>query len=65
MAKLPESIESFRFVSQRARMSGESDSRKDSQSTKFEWRPGIFVKLRFREFCNSKLFGLHAFIIWP
>ena len=29
-------------------MSGESDSRKDSQSAKFERRPQIFVKLSFR-----------------
>ena len=42
-------------------MSGEFDSRKDLQSTKFERRPQIFVKLSFREFCNSKLSGLHAF----
>ena len=42
-------------------MSGEFDSRKDSQSTKFEQRPQIFVKLSFRELCNSKLSGLHAF----
>ena len=34
--KLPESVELSRFVSHRARMSGEFDSRKDSQSTKFE-----------------------------
>ena len=33
--QLPESIESSRFVSHRARMSGEFDSRKDSQSAKF------------------------------
>ena len=59
--KLPESIESSRFASHRARMSGEFDSRKDSQSTKFERRPRIFVKLSFRELCNSKLSGLHAF----
>ena len=39
----------------------EFDSRKDSQSTKFERRPRIFVKLRFRELCDSKLSGLHAF----
>ena len=37
--KLPQSIESSRFVSHRARMSGEFDSRKDSQSIKFERRP--------------------------
>ena len=58
---LPESIESSRFVSHRARLSGEFDSRKDSQSTKFEQRPQIFVKLSFRELCDSKLSGLHAF----
>ena len=39
-------------------MSGEFDSRKDSQSTKFEGRPPIFIKLSFRELCDSKL---HAF----
>ena len=61
MEKLPESIESSRFVSQRARISGEFDSRKDSQSTKFEQRPQIFVKLSFRELCDSKLSALHAF----
>ena len=59
--KLPESIKSSWFVSHRARMSGEFDSRKDSQSTKFEQRPEIFVKLSFRELCDSKLSGLHAF----
>ena len=42
-------------------MSGEFDSRKDSQSTKFKWRPQIFVKLSFRELCDSNLSGLHAF----
>ena len=42
-------------------MSGEFDSRKDSQSTKFEQRPQIFVKLSFRELCDSKLSGLQAF----
>ena len=31
-------------------MSGEFDLRKDSQSTKFEWRLWIFVKLSFRSF---------------
>ena len=41
-------------------MSGEFVSRKDSQSTKFEQRPRIFVKLSFRELCDSKLSGLHA-----
>ena len=42
-------------------MSGEFDSRKDSQSNKLERRPQIFVNLSFRELCNSKLSGLHAF----
>ena len=42
-------------------MSGEFDERKHSQSTKFGRRPGIFVKLSFRESCDSKLSGLHAF----
>ena len=37
------------------------DSRKDSQPTKFEQRSQIFVKLSFRELCDSKLSGLHAF----
>ena len=49
------------FVSLRARMSGQFDSRKDSQSRKFERRPQILVKLSFRELCDSKLSGLHAF----
>ena len=42
-------------------MSGEFDSKKDSQSTKFEQRPQIFVKLSFIELCNSSLSGLSAF----
>ena len=43
-------------------MSGEFDSRKDSQSTKkFERRPQIFAKPSFRGLCDSKLSGLHAF----
>ena len=37
-------------------MSGEFDSNKDSQSTKFEQRPQILVEL-----WDSKLSGLHAF----
>ena len=42
-------------------MSEEFDSRKDSQSTKFEERPRIFVKLSFRGLCDLKLSGLHDF----
>ena len=34
-------------------MSGEFDPRKDSQLTKFERRPQIFVKLSVRELCDS------------
>ena len=40
-------------------MSWEFDSRKDSHTTKFNWRPEIFIKLSFRELCDSKLSGLH------
>ena len=42
-------------------MSGELDSRKDSYLTKFDERPQVFVKLSFRELCDSKLSGLHPF----
>ena len=42
-------------------MSGEFDSRKDSQSRKFEQRSRLFVKLCFRELWDSRLSGLHAF----
>ena len=59
--KLPESIESSRFASHRARMSGDFDTRKDMQSTKFEQRPITFVWLSFRQLCDSELSGLHAF----
>ena len=48
-------------------MSGEFDSRKDSQSTKFERRPRIFVKLSFRELWDSKLslnFKLYGPFLW-
>ena len=43
-------------------MSEEFDSRKDSQSTKFQRKLQIFVKLSFRELCDSKLSGLHAML---
>ena len=49
---MPESVESSRFVQHRARTPREFDSRKDSQSPKFEQRPEIFVKLSFRELCD-------------
>ena len=51
----------IQFISHRARISEEFDSRKDSQSTKFEPRPQIFIKLSFRELCDSKLSRLHPF----
>ena len=61
--KLPESVESSKFVSHKSvshiRVSGEFDSRKDSHATKLEQRPWIYVKLSFRELCGSKLSGLH------
>ena len=42
-------------------MSGEFDSRKDSQAMKFKQSPQLSVKVSFRKLCNSKLSGLHAF----
>ena len=42
-------------------MSGEFDSRKDSNSTKLEQRLQLFVKLNFRELRGSKLSDLHPF----
>ena len=42
-------------------MSGEFDSRKDSQSTKLEQRTQTFVKLSYRELGDSNTSGLHAF----
>ena len=48
-------------MSTRVKISGEFDSTKDLQSTKFERSRQIFVKLSFRELCYSKLSGLHAF----
>ena len=61
MEKLAESVGSSRFASHRARVSREFDSRKDLQSTKFEQRHQMFLKLSFRELCDSKLSGLSAF----
>ena len=58
---MPESIELSKVASHRTGMSGESDLKKNSQSTKFEQRPQIFVKLSFRKLCDSKLSGLHHF----
>ena len=44
-----------------AGMSGEFDSTKDSQSTQFEERPQILIKLIFRDLLDSKLSGLYPF----
>ena len=54
------SIEFFKIVSRKARLSGEFNSRKDSQPIELEQRSRILVKL-FRELCNSKFYGLHTF----
>ena len=58
---LQQSLEPSTFVSHRAWMSGEFDSRKDSDLIKFERRPQILVKLSFRELCDSKLLDSGAF----
>ena len=42
-------------------MPGEFDSRKVSHSAKFEQMPLIFVRITFRELCDSKLSGLYLF----
>ena len=59
--ELIESIESSKFVSYRARMSGEFNSRKDSHSTQLKQKSQIFVKLSFRVLCDSNLSSLHYF----
>ena len=54
---ISKNLQSFLEISpmqKEVRMSGPLDLRKDSQSTKFERRPQILVKLSFRELCNSK-----------
>ena len=52
---LEEGNPSSKFVSHRTRMLRLFDSRKDSYSTKFHRRPQIFVKLGYRELCDSNL----------
>ena len=42
-------------------MSGQLDSKKDSEPTEYEQRPQIFVRLSFIELCDLKLSGLYAF----
>ena len=51
---MPESIESSKLVSHRARMSGEFDSRKDDIQQ--NWNEGLFTEL-----CGSELSGLLPF----
>ena len=46
-------------------MSGELDSRKDLQSTNFEQRPRIFIKLSFRELVIENYLVYMFLIIWP
>ena len=58
--KLQESIESSKFVSLRARMSGKFASRKELYPNKVEQKPEILVKPSFRELWNSRFSGLHA-----
>ena len=55
------SIESSKFISHKARISGKFVSKKDLHPTKLEQRPWILGKLSFREFCNSKLSSLGTF----
>ena len=59
---MPESIESSKFASHKAKLVGDFDSRKDSHSTKFDQITRIFAKPSFRESCDSKLLGLHPFV---
>ena len=58
---LSTAIKSSKFVLQRARMSEQFGSTKDSYSTKFKQRPQIFVNLSFIELFDSKLSGLLSF----
>ena len=59
--KLLESVESSKFVSCKAILSGEFYSKKDSKTTEFERWPQILVKLNFGEFGNSKLSSFCTF----
>ena len=58
---MQESVELLKFVSHRARISGEFDSREDSNSTKLKQRAQIFLKLSLRELYGSKISSLHPF----
>ena len=52
--KLLESNEPSEFLSHKPLISGELDSRKELHPTKLEQRPGILVKLCFRELCKNQ-----------
>ena len=56
-------MESSKFVSHRARMSGEFVPRKYLHLSKFELRARILVKFSFRELCDSKWSDLRTFDI--
>ena len=53
--KILESIELSTFVSNKAEILGQFDSRKDTHPTKLEEGPPIPPKLRFTYFCDSEL----------
>ena len=61
MGKLLESIEYFKFVLYKARISGGFASRKDSHARKLQQRNLVVVKLHCRELYDSKLSGLNPF----
>ena len=52
------SVNSLTFVSRKAKISRDFDSRKDAHQVKLESRPQISVKVRLREMCDWKLSGL-------
>ena len=54
---------SSQFLSHKARISLEFDSRKDSHLTKLRQRPRKLVKLSFKELCDSKISGFRTFDI--
>ena len=61
LRKIARSICVIEFVSQRARMPGKFNLKKDSHPMKTERRPRILVRLSFRELCDSNLFDSRAF----
>ena len=59
--KILESIELSTFVSNKAEISGQFDSRKGKHSAKLEQGPPPPPKLRFTYFCDSELPDLCKF----